>query len=49
MTVRDLYERLQNLPLHRFDDEVFLFIPAVDANRIMFTVSKCSIVIVFIK
>ena len=27
MTVRDLYNRLQELPLDRFDDEVFLYVP----------------------
>ena len=27
MTVRELYNRLQELPLDRFDDEVFLYIP----------------------
>ena len=27
MTVRDLYETLQELPLNRFDDEIFLHTP----------------------
>ncbi len=34
MTVRDLYNRLQELPLDRFDDEVFLFIPDGDRYQL---------------
>ena len=34
MTVRDLYNRLQELPLDRFDDEVFLYIPDGDRYQV---------------
>ncbi len=34
MTVRDLYNRLQELPLDRFDDEVFLYIPDGDRYQL---------------
>ena len=34
MTVRDLYLRLQELPLERFDDEVFLYIPDGDRYQL---------------
>ena len=34
MTVRDLYNRLQELPLNRFDDEVFLYIPDGDRYQL---------------
>jgi len=34
MTVRELYNRLQELPLNRFDDEVFLYIPDGDRYQV---------------
>ena len=45
MTVRDLYNRLQELPLYRFDDEVFLYIP--DGDRYQVSILDDSIEIIF--
>ena len=41
MTVRDLYETLQELPLNRFDDEVFLYVP--DGERYQLDILDDSI------
>ena len=41
MTVRDLYDRLQELPLDRFDDEVFLYVP--DGERYQLDILDDSI------
>ena len=41
MTVRDLYNRLQELPLDRFDDEVFLYVP--DGERYQLDILDDSI------
>ena len=34
MTVRELYNKLQELPLERFDDEVFIYIPDGDRYQV---------------